>query len=528
MGFLLRKIIIGVLVLTLMSLLPILTHNVSATSWASSVGLPGPDPNNNLLPNILQTSNFSAGQGSRWLVWEKITPMSKGQIYLMTHNKYGWSGQSALVSDSYDNNAPALGELSNGTIILVWSRGTGSAGTYDLYWMGYNGLRWTTPSALVQAAGDDLTPDITRLIDGTLWLVWSRSTFTNGGGDILYKTFDGSSWSSENLLSGSTSFGERFPSITQSSDGRVLVFYVSDFWGNDQLWWVAWNGLSWNQPARLTSAASIDDYPSVAEDRSGVLWVFWSRELATNDPQNPYQFDIFYANSTDLGATWSPESQVAVPKDTSSDELRPSLAQAADKTLWVVYSSDQALSNPYGTFNLYLLRSGTILGHDMAVTGLKSMPGNPRQGDIATVYVTVTNLGDYAETSVVVKLYLNSTLQGQTSIGSIAAGIVNRLAFAWNTSGLPLARFQLVAKAYLVPGEVSTQNNQLSSSILVVSPGDVNRDAVVNVLDVTLIAIRIGSSQGTAGYWADADLNHDGIINILDLIKCSRYFGAVG
>jgi hypothetical protein len=454
----------------------------------------------------------------------------------MTHNRYGWSGQTALVTDSFDNIAPALGELANGTIILVWSRGTGLYGTYDLYWMGYNGTRWTPMSPLTQTLHDNFTPALTRTTGGTIWLAWSRSNSTNGGGDIFYKTYNGT-WSKEKALV-ATPAAEKYPVVSQTSDGKVWVSYTSNSGGNDQLWDIVWNGLSWSVPVKLTSTTNMDDYPWLVQDRSGVVWVFWSRLLSTNNPANPFQFDLFFKNSTDLGSTWGSETQVAFQQFTNSDQLHPTVAQSFDKTLWVVYASNQAITNPYGTFNLYLLQSTLIKGHNVAVTNVKTsppaawwsglFPANPRQGEIAQIYATVTNLGDYNETGITLRAYINSSQIGSTTISFLSPGMVYTYIFNWNSTRNPLAHYAILATVSQVPGEIITSNNQLSSSLFLVSPGDVTRDGFVNIIDLATIGVRFATSAGNALYLVDADLNHDGKINIQDLVICALNFGTTG
>jgi hypothetical protein len=529
--------LVTVLLLSILGVAPLLAPLANATSWGSSVALPGTDPNTNLFPNMLQTSNSSAGHGAIWLVWEKVTTTSSGMIYLMTHNRYGWSGQTALVSDTSDNIAPALGELANGTIILVWSRGTGSLGTYDLFWKGYNGTRWTSISPLVQGNRDNFTPSLTRSSDGTVWLAWSRSNSTNGGGDIFYMTYNGT-WSSSRALV-FTGAQEKFPNVVQMSDGRVWVSYTSNTAGNDQLWDIIWNGTSWSAPAQLTNTLNPDDYPFLIEDRSGGVWAFWIRQLPTSDPTNPTQEDLFYKNSTNLGATWGPEVQIAVPQFTNSDEFHPTVVQSVDKTLWIVYASNQAITNPYSTYNLYVLQSTPVKGHDLAVTGIKVtpppaytsglVPPNPRQGEMVQVYVTVSNLGDYNETGLTLTASINSGQSlGSATISSLPIGKVFTYVFSWNSTGMPLAYYTVLAAVSPVPGEVTTSGNQLSSRFLLVSPGDANRDGVVNVIDLATIGVRFGLSVGDPLYFPDADLNHDGTINIKDLVICAVNFGVTG
>jgi len=54
---------------------------------------------------------------------------------------------------------------------------------------------------------------------------------------------------------------------------------------------------------------------------------------------------------------------------------------------------------------------------------------------------------------------------------------------------------------------------------------DVNRDGVVNIVDVTSVASLFGSKAGELRYKQFADVNSDSIINILDVSNVARDFG---
>ena len=51
---------------------------------------------------------------------------------------------------------------------------------------------------------------------------------------------------------------------------------------------------------------------------------------------------------------------------------------------------------------------------------------------------------------------------------------------------------------------------------------DVNKDGVVNILDLTLVASNFGKSGKN-----DADVNADGLVNILDLTLVAAAFGNI-
>jgi hypothetical protein len=55
-------------------------------------------------------------------------------------------------------------------------------------------------------------------------------------------------------------------------------------------------------------------------------------------------------------------------------------------------------------------------------------------------------------------------------------------------------------------------------------PGDLNRDGLVDIVDLMIVAGYFGANPGSTPY-AEADLNHDGWIDILDIILVARNFG---
>ena len=243
-----RAIILLLLVLSVLMVGTRTTRPVGAVSWGSTTAIPGADPYDNSFPKIVQSSN-----GSLWLVWAKLIG-TYHEIYLMVNNGVGWSGQIPLINSNgaSDDIDPTIAQMSNGTIILVWSKGaSGAAGcfgttAYDLFTQSYTNNKWSNPIRLVQAAGDDISPALTRLRDGRLFLTWSKCTTTNGYGDLYYKTYN-NTWGPDTSLV-ATSAEEKLPAVTQTYDGRVWVAYSTDTTGTNLIYYVTWNGTSWTRP----------------------------------------------------------------------------------------------------------------------------------------------------------------------------------------------------------------------------------------------------------------------------------------
>jgi len=498
------------------------------TSWGSTGAIPGTDPYTNIFPKLLQSNN-----GSVWLVWEKVSN-GYGQIYLMVNNGFGWSGQVPLVNSNgaFDDISPALVQLANGTIILAWSRGMPGTGclitgaAYSLYTESYTNGKWTNPTPLVQAtSGDDVNPAMTRLNDGRVMLAWTRCTTTNGRGDIYYKIFNGT-WGLEIPLV-ATPAEDKLPSIVQMNDGKVWVIYSTNTGtgSSNVLNDVIWNGTSWTTPAQLTNAGVDDDWSSIAQDRNGTIWLFWSRNVfnGTVSGVPTYQYDLFYRNSTNSGLAWSPDQTLA--PNLNSQDLQPFVIQTNTKRLWVVYSSDQKQGNPYHSNNLYLITSDIVKVHDLAVNSI-AVPSYPysRIGDTVNINVTVSDPGDYPEVSQV-KCYPNSTQVYSTPF-NISPGQTEIISVPWNTRNSAAGNYVVRANTLPVNGEFLIANDYSNNVTLPLSfRGDINRDGRVDIVDLSTVSAHFGAIQGSPNYLASADPDNDGIIDIADLSIVGADFG---
>jgi hypothetical protein len=60
------------------------------------------------------------------------------------------------------------------------------------------------------------------------------------------------------------------------------------------------------------------------------------------------------------------------------------------------------------------------------------------------------------------------------------------------------------------------------------SPGDVNHDNQVDIIDLGLLADAFGTTPASPRWNADADLNGDGSVDILDLGLLADNFGKSG
>jgi len=142
------------------------------------------------------------------------------------------------------------------------------------------------------------------------------------------------------------------------------------------------------------------------------------------------------------------------------------------------------------------------LFHDIAITSVTPSPTGVTVGDNVTIDVTVTNEGNYTETSetfnvtvyadtevikeefdVLGKSIKNTTVVGdeitvgtQTITGSLAPGANTTLTFTWNTTGVAGGEYTISAEAM---GDNDTRNNLFIDGTVTVAAHDI---AITNVV----------------------------------------------
>jgi len=136
---------------------------------------------------------------------------------------------------------------------------------------------------------------------------------------------------------------DSMPSIAQANDGKIWVVWRSYRTGNADIFYKVYDPSQvhpWSSERSLITHSATDTSPSIMQAEDGKIWVVWS----TNRNGN---YDIYYKTSSDNGATWSTETPlpVAVP---AADDQDPSIMQTASGTIWLSWST-----NRNGNYDIY-------------------------------------------------------------------------------------------------------------------------------------------------------------------------------
>ena len=352
--------------------------DVMATSWSSSVQVPLPTTTN-LRPSATVDS-FS----NIWLVYESAGGVNPESYYVI-QSLGVWTSPVRLTNDPTANTSPSVVDLSNGTLFFAWvSNRTGS----DQIWYRTNTNNiGSTELQLTSNTNPNEAPSVSQDLNGNIWVFWQRVVGSNSR--LYYRVYSpGRGWGSEILLTTESNPVDVAPSTTVTNDGKVWVVWSSFRTGNYQTFAKTYNGTVWTADTQLTFFSGDDSSPAIVQTRDGAIWLAWSRT-----PTQSFGSNIYYKNSTNLGATWS--SDTAVTNSANLDNFDPSLVQAPDHNLYLFWASDMPTGLDY---NIFYETFGPIplQPFDFSVSnsgGITLSPGTPLSGASGSNTIVVGVVG---------------------------------------------------------------------------------------------------------------------------------------
>jgi len=216
--------------------------------------------------------------------------------YKVSHdNGSSWSKAVRLTQDSASDNGPSITQASNGTIWVVWS--SSRTGNYEIFSKTSSdmGASWSSATQLTSDPDVDAYPAIAQMGDGRIWVVWHSSRYAAGQDpnmEILYKIYDGLSWSDDRLTNTSKDIDDTTPAILQTADETIWVFWASE--GDEQPPFILYkqsfdNGTNWSDTFEFTMGL-IDKWPATTQTCDSKIWVVWSSLRDGN-------FEIYYKTS---------------------------------------------------------------------------------------------------------------------------------------------------------------------------------------------------------------------------------------
>jgi len=448
-----------------------------------------------------------------WVVWRSDVA-GNYEIYYKIHNPLAgnWTNDKRLTFNSAIDTNPAIIQTSDSKIWVFWAREI-TPGNYELFYKTTTngGISWSSETRLTNDPRYDASPALIQASDGKIWLVWMRKTDSTIQ-DIYYRTYNGTSWSTENQLTSSAD-RDSTPSVTQARDGKIWVFWSRFIPAeHEHIFAKSFDGSTWSSEMQLTSDDKENLDPSAFVENDGTMWVFWQsrRQNPQDDPH-----DLFYKTSSNNGVSWSGSVQFTTYND---NDFLVSATQAPDASIWVVWTSYRK-DEPYGAVKNFDLYYRTSFTHNVAISKVVASPADVFQNWIVAINVTVRNTGDYNETFTVTA-YARSDLIGSQAVTSLTPKASITVNFTWNTASYSNGNYVITAETSIVSSEHYTADNfHNDGTIYVKLIGDTNSDNRVNHIDL----FNLGKAFGLDD--PNCDFNGNGIVDTSDLSGLSQNYG---
>lgn len=468
-------------------------------------------------------TTVKASDGKTWVAWHSDRTGNE-DIFFKFYSGSSWSSETQLTTDLQNDMNPSITQAIDGKIWVVWETDRKLLDE-DIYYRVFDGVSWSSDTPLCTELYPDKNPSVTRTIDGKIWVVWS--SIRTGDPEIFYKTFNGSSWSAEYQLTSDQNMDDEDPAIMQAVDGKVWVVWSKKSRSKDaDLYYKILDGATWTDDIRLTTDVYDDLNPSVMQSLNQRIWVTWNSNRKANNLNVYYKiFD---------GVYWSSDTQLTSAME---DDKTPSITQAVNGSIWIVWASKRVLAQ----FDLYY-RLGLEL-HDIAVTGIALYaPYNSTvafRNEVVNMGVGIQNDGEVTE-NVEVRCYANSSLIG-SKIASLTSGLYRSIVFTWNTTGCTPGLYTISAYAMPVVGELDLADNSLIDGLVEIRIGDIAgliSGVVQPVPDRRVDAADFGITIGHFGHFGHVgtswphpswdpvcDVNEDWIVDIDDIMLVGAHYG---
>jgi hypothetical protein len=274
-----------------------------------------------------------------------------------------WEDDRRLTVNSAQSWYPSVA-ASGTNVCVVWE--DGRSGYYNIYAKTSTdaGATWSPDTALSAGASMHESPSV-AVVDSCIYAAWS-GYFANAS-DIWFRrsTDAGATWEPGVRLVQTIDIASGQPCIAAAGSSVNLVWSDGTYANPEIIQKRSTDrGLSWTDPVRLTNNAGTSQSPSVSA-RDSLVHLVWEDDRCGLG-------EIFYLRSTDMGATWEPETRLT--DDTASSQF-PSVAagEGAVHVVWQDYRD--------GNYELYYKREADLTalsatGEVRPVVVLSAMP-NP-------------------------------------------------------------------------------------------------------------------------------------------------------
>lgn len=267
--------------------------------------------------------------GTLYVAWDESFN-NDYDIYVTTSTDGGqsWSANIKVNDDSGTSRQQysSLAVDASGIVYVAWQDQRN--GNYDVYFATStdSGTTWSTNVKVNDDSGTSAQykPSLAVDASGTVYVAWEDNRNSNYDIYFASSTDSGTTWSTDVKVNDETDSADQLvANLAVDSSGMLYVTWHN---GNRDIYFATSTdgGTTWSSNIKFNddSGASRQEYPSLAVDANGIVYVTWQDNRNGN-------YDIYFAKSVDDGNHW--QVQAMVNDNNGESQLpKPSLAVNAN------------------------------------------------------------------------------------------------------------------------------------------------------------------------------------------------------
>ena len=286
-----------------------------------------------------------------------------------------WSATSPVINSDYWGHYPALARGQNGDVHLAYTTRPADTTEYRLEHSLWDGSSWSSPEVIESDFNSCYYKDIEVDEDNNIHIAYEVLGDFGDGNVILirYRTFDGSIWSTPEIVSIGNNGSSKIPTIELSSEGYPQFVWYENSPDIAQIYYKQKTDYGWSSTIRLNTLATIPldngwNTLSAAIGNDDLLHVSWQSYCEGGDevyytfaditddqiaPEvtvlSPVAGDVWEGGTT-VPITWSAVDNTGIPEikleyTTDGGATLTLIASAIDNTGSYAWSVPDIASN---------------------------------------------------------------------------------------------------------------------------------------------------------------------------------------